>query len=226
MTAADSVSAPTMAVELAIRDGRIAPGTRVEVRDEEWLVRSVSPTRHDGLRVEVTGISELVRDCDAVFFTTLDTVEPIDPARTRLVPDSTPGFQRSRLWLEALLRRTPMETTDPRLAVGHLGLLDNLAYQRRPAALALANLRPRILVADAVGLGKTLEVGMLLAELIRRGRGERICVVTPRAVLEQFQHELWTRFAIPLVLQRQAVIFDPAFVVTAASGGLVGAAPV
>jgi superfamily II DNA or RNA helicase len=180
-------------------DGRLAPGTRVAVRDEEWLVRSVGPTQHDGLRVEVAGISELVRDTDAVFFTGLDTIEPIDPARTRLVPDDTPGFRRSRLWLEALLRRTPLEATDARLAVGHRGLLDELVYQRRPAALALQNLRPRILVADAVGLGKTLEIGMLLAELIRRGRGERICVITPRAVLEQFQQELWIRFAIPLV---------------------------
>jgi superfamily II DNA or RNA helicase len=183
----------------AAPDSRIAPGTRVAVRDEEWLVRSVIQTRQDGLRVEVAGISELVRDTDAVFFTGLDTIEPIDPARTRLVPDDTPGFQRSRLWLEALLRRTPLEATDSRLAVGHRGLLDELVFQRRPAALALQNLRPRILVADAVGLGKTLEIGMLLAELIRRGRGERICVITPRAVLEQFQQELWTRFAIPLV---------------------------
>ena len=180
-------------------EGRIAPGTRVIVRDEEWLVRSVMPTRLDGLRVEVVGISELVRDTDAVFFTGLDIVEPIDPAHTRLVPDDSPGFRRSRLWLEALSRRTPIEAADSRLAVGHRGLLDELTYQRRPAALALQNLRPRILVADAVGLGKTLEIGMLLAELIRRGRGERICVVTPRAVLEQFQQELWTRFAIPLV---------------------------
>ncbi len=185
--------------DTAAHDSRIAPGTRVAVRDEEWLVRSVLPTRHDGLRVEVTGISELVRDADAVFFEKLDQIEPIDPARTRLVTDESPGFRRSRLWLEALLRRTPIQGADTRLAVGHRGLLDELVYQRRPAALALESLRPRILVADAVGLGKTLEVGMLLAELIRRGRGERICVVTPRAVLEQFQHELWTRFAIPLV---------------------------
>ena len=40
---------------------------------------------------------------------------------------------------------------------------------------------------------------MILAELVRRGRGERILVVTPRHVLEQMQYELWTRFALPFV---------------------------
>src|SRR3954468_5399675 len=77
--------------------------------------------------------------------------------------------------------------------------MDPLGYQQRPAELALANLRPRILLADVVGLGKTLEIGLILAELIRRGRGDRILVVTPQHVLEQFQRELWTRFSIPLV---------------------------
>ena len=191
---ADRMSDPALELEAAL-----APGTQVVVRDEEWLVRAVQDTRHDGQRVEVTGVSELVRGQDAVFFTALDQVTPLDPRKTRLVADGSSGFRRSRLWLEALLRRTPLEAVDTSIAVGHRGLLDDLSYQRRPAALALSNLRPRALVADAVGLGKTLEIGMLLAELIRRGRGERILVVTPRAVLEQFQHELWTRFAIPLV---------------------------
>jgi len=76
-----------------------------------------------------------------------------------------------------------------------------LGYQQSAVRKALdpANLRPRILLADAVGLGKTLEIGMILSELVRRGRGDRILVVTPRHVLEQMQHELWTRFALPFV---------------------------
>ena len=66
-------------------------------------------------------------------------------------------------------------------------------------ALDPENLRPGILLADAVGLGKTLEIGMILSELVRRGRGERILIVTPRHVLEQMQHEMWSRFALPFV---------------------------
>lgn len=92
-----------------------------------------------------------------------------------------------------------MPVSDTRIVTGHRGLLDHMPFQMRPAHLALTNPHPRLLIADAVGLGKTLEIGIILSDLIRRGRGERILVVTPRAVLEQFQHEMWTKFAIPLV---------------------------
>jgi superfamily II DNA or RNA helicase len=177
----------------------IAPGAQVVVRDEEWLVSAVEHTAADGLRVRATGVSELVRGSEAVFLTNLDDVQPLRPEDTRLVLDPTPGFRRSRLFLEAMIRKTPVPGGEPKLALANAHLLNELEYQKRPAVKALEALRPRLLIADAVGLGKTLEVGMILAELIRRGRGERILVVTPRHILEQFQHELWTRFAIPLV---------------------------
>ncbi|MGW5582986.1 SNF2-related protein [Streptomyces sp. NPDC003857] len=176
-------------------------GALVVVRDEEWLVKSSMPTVDDGTRIEVTGVSEFVRDQEAVFFSGLDRIDLLDPGATTLVRDDSPNYRRSRLFLEAVLRRTALPQSEQRLALADSFLMDPLPYQRRPAQLALsgANLRPRLLIADVVGLGKTLEIGLTLAELIRRGRGERILVVTPQHVLEQFQHELWTRFAIPLV---------------------------
>ncbi|WP_311931507.1 helicase-related protein [Microbispora sp. H11081] len=179
------------------------PGARIEVRDAEWIVRTCAQlsTAGDQPRYKITavGASEFVRDEDAVFFTDLDTVSLLKPEETVLEQDMTPRFAQSRLFIEAVLRRTPLPQTEKGLALADRFLLDPLPYQRRPAELALKGLRPRILIADVVGLGKTLEIGLILAELIRRGRGERILVVTPQQVLEQFQHELWTRFAIPLI---------------------------
>ncbi|MFJ9372912.1 SNF2-related protein [Streptomyces sp. NPDC101455] len=186
----------------ATRDGtRFPPGAQILVRDEEWLVRNTITTEHDGERIEAVGVSEFVRDEDAVFFSGIDTVELLDPEKTLLVPDTSSYFRRSRLFLEAVLRKTPLPQSERGLALADRFLLDPLVYQQRPAELALSmrNLRPRVLIADVVGLGKTLEIGLTLAELIRRGRGERILVVTPQSILEQFQHELWTRFSIPLV---------------------------
>ncbi|GAA0322403.1 DEAD/DEAH box helicase [Actinoallomurus spadix] len=178
-----------------------APGARIIVRDAEWMVRTCTRADHpdDGYKIQAVGVSEFVRDEDAIFFTGIEPPVPLRPEDTDLVADDTPAFARSRLYLESVLRRTPLPQSERGLALPDRFLLDPLTYQQRPAELALQGLRPRILLADVVGLGKTLEIGLILAELIRRGRGERILVVTPQQVLEQFQHELWTRFAIPLV---------------------------
>ena len=184
-----------------------APGVTVEVRDEEWLVTAVeraaaSPAGGGySYLLKVRGVSPYVRDTTATFYTDLDEVTPLDPSQSTVVADPSPGYRRSRLWLESTLRRTPVPLYDESLVVSTQMLADHLDYQLSAVRKALSNemLRPRLLIADAVGLGKTLEIGMILAELIRRGRGERILVVTPRHVLEQMQQELWTRFAIPLV---------------------------
>jgi superfamily II DNA or RNA helicase len=186
---------------VTIREASFAAGSTVVVRDEEWLVRSCEAIGA-GWKLACLGTSELVRDTEATFYTDLEEgIAPLNPEHARLVGDDSPGFRRTRLWLESMLRKTPLPLHEQRLAVSHRMLADDLLYQRRAVAQALSPdiLRPRLLIADAVGLGKTLEIGMVLSELARRGRAERILVVTPRHVLEQMQHELWTRFAIPLV---------------------------
>ncbi|MFC8449173.1 DEAD/DEAH box helicase [Kitasatospora sp. NPDC057223] len=195
-TAADSSSGSATGGK-----ARFAAGMQVRARDEDWLVVEAVETVKDGTRLDVRGTSPLVRDQRAVFFAhdSLDQVTPLRPEDTALVPDGSPECRRSRLFIDAVIRKTPLPQSEQRLATVGTHLVDDLAYQREPAKAALRALRPRLLIADAVGLGKTLEVGLLLSELIRRGRGERILVVTPKHILEQFQHELWTRFAIPLV---------------------------
>ncbi|GAA1383873.1 DEAD/DEAH box helicase [Pseudonocardia kongjuensis] len=177
-----------------------AAGSTVLVRDEEWVVSSCERAG-EGWKLRCTGSSELVRGVTATFFDSLDDVVALDPAEATLVLDDSPRFRRSRLWIESVLRKTPVPLHEPGLTVSADMLLTPLEYQRKAVATALdANrLRPRLLIADAVGLGKTLEIGMILAELARRGRAERVLVVTPRQVLEQMQYELWTRFSLPLV---------------------------
>ncbi|WP_137876345.1 helicase-related protein [Rhodococcus sp. Q] len=170
------------------------------VRDEEWLVTSAEQGS-DGWLVKARGLTELVKDTTATFYSSLDDIVPQDPRNTEVVADSSSGYRDSRLWLEALLRKTPFPYGDQTLTVSTQMLADSLGYQRAAVAKALdpQHIRPRILIADAVGLGKTLEIGMILSELVRRGRGERILIVTPKHVLEQMQHELWCRFALPFV---------------------------
>lgn len=188
----------TVAEQSTLQD--VAPGTVVWVRDAEWLVTQVTPTQ-DGLLITCQGLSELVSGTTAQFFEDLDEIEVSDPRKTKVVADDSPGYRQSRLWLEAALRKTPLPVDDQTLSVIDGVLADSLDYQRTAVKQALNPeiLRPRILLADTVGLGKTLEIGMILSELVRRGRGERILIVTPRHVLEQMQHEMWTRFALPFV---------------------------
>lgn len=178
----------------------VAPGSVVVIRDEEWLVRTAEETA-DGLLVHVRGLSELVRDVTASFYASLDRIAPLDPAAATVVADDSPRYRKARLWLESTYRKTAVPLADRSLTVATQALATPLSYQQTAVRKALDpdNLRPRILLADAVGLGKTLEIGMILSELVRRGRGERILVVTPRHVLEQMQQELWSRFALPFV---------------------------
>ncbi|WP_201774466.1 helicase-related protein [Demequina sediminicola] len=183
----------------------IAPGSTVVIRDAEWLVTNVAETS-DGPLLHVQGLSELVRGTTAQFFANIETqhgdgIEVLDPVEAKVTADASPKYRDARLWVEAMLRKQSVPITDNNLTVSPHMLADQLPYQATAIRKALDpdNLRPRILLADAVGLGKTIEIGMILSELVRRGRGEKVLIVTPRHVLEQMQHEMWTRFALPFV---------------------------
>src|SRR5258707_315341 len=143
-----------------------APGARVLIRDEEWVVRDVMPCDQGGHQLECIGLSETVLNRGGIFLSLLDKVTVLDPAQTELVADETPEFLASRLYLEASLRQTV--PTGAAVALGHLGAMDTLPFQLDPTRRVLQQLRPRFLIADAVGLGKTLEAGILVSELMRR----------------------------------------------------------
>ena len=65
-----------------------APGARVLIRDAEWVVRSVDPSAAGGQQLLCVGVSELVREREAIFLTKLEPrIEVLDPARTTLVRD-------------------------------------------------------------------------------------------------------------------------------------------
>jgi len=175
----------------------IAPGARLVIRDAEWIVRRVDRTSTGGQALHVIGISELVKDKEAIFLDEIEKkIETLDPAETKLVQDNSTSYQASLLYIESLLRKT--SPTDENLYIGHKGAMDSVPYQLDPAIQALKQPRQRILIADAVGLGKTLEAGILLSELIRRGKGKRILVLAVKSMLTQFQKEMWARFTIPL----------------------------
>lgn len=174
-----------------------APGARAVIRDEEWLIRRGDPATDGGYLLTCDGISDLVRGQSALFLTALeDHIEVLDPAQTVLVPDASPTYNATILYLESMRRRSV--ANDEQIHLGHRGVMNLVPYQLDPALQALRQPRSRILIADAVGLGKTLEAGILATELIQRGRGKRILVVTQKAMLTQFQKEWWSRFSIPL----------------------------
>lgn len=175
-----------------------SPGMRVIIRDEEWMIRKVETNSLDEKTIHCVGISPLVKDHEAIFLSALEKkIELVDPAKVKLVIDDSPFFRKSRLFIESQWRQ--QIPTDSAIHIGNKAAMDPMPFQLDPAQIALRRPRQRILIADTVGLGKTLEAGILISELIARGKGKRILVVTVKSMMTQFQKELWNRFTIPLV---------------------------
>ena len=174
-----------------------APGMRTVIRDEEWMIKKIETNSLGNKTLYCAGISPLVKDREAIFLADLENIQIVDPAEVKLIADSSPFYKRALLYLESQWRQ--QIPTDANLHIGHLAAMDLMPFQLDPAKLSLQRPRQRILIADTVGLGKTLEAGILMSELIARGKGKRILVVTVKSMMTQFQKEMWNRFTIPLV---------------------------
>lgn len=183
-----------------------APGMRTIIRNEEWMVKKVERNSLGNQALHCIGISPLVKDREVIFLTDLERITVVNPAEVKLIPDTSSHFRRTQLYLESQWRQSIPTDTD--LHIGDKAAMDLMPYQLEPAQISLRRPRQRILIADAVGLGKTLEAGILMSELIARGKGKRILVVTVKSMMTQFQKEMWNRFTIPLVRLDSKKIHD------------------
>ena len=167
-----------------------APGMRTIIRDEEWMIKKIEKNSLGNRALHCIGISPLVKDKETIFLTDLEKIQIVNPAEVKLIPDTSPFYKRTLLFLESQWRQ--QIPTDANLHIGHRAAMDLMPYQLDPAKLSLQRPRQRILIADTVGLGKTLEAGILMSELIARGKGKRILVVTVKSMMTQFQKEMVT----------------------------------
>ena len=174
-----------------------APGMRLIIRDEEWMIKKIDTNEIGEQALNCIGISPLVKDKEAIFLTDLEKIEAGDPTKVKLVKDESPRYTKSLLYLESQWRQK--NPTDKNIHIGHKAAMDLMPFQLEPTKISLNRTRCRILIADTVGLGKTLEAGILMSELIIRGKGKRILVVTSKSMMTQFQKEMWNRFTIPLI---------------------------
>jgi ERCC4-related helicase len=132
----------------------------------------------------------------------LHPFEPIEPVATEPDPTRAGRLADWRLYHQAFLLEQALGP-GALLAV-QPGRLEIAPFQLVPVMRALAMSRPRLLLADGVGLGKTVQAGLVLAELIARRRAHRILVVSPAGpLLAQWHAELRSRFGL-----RFAVVKD------------------
>lgn len=128
----------------------------------------------------------------------LDAEQPVSKADQRLISgrvDRNDQFERRvrALELRARARRHP--------GWGILGArIDLIPHQLRVIETAAARRTPRLLLADEVGLGKTIEACAIAAQQIASGRARRVLVLTPESLVNQWFVELLRRFNLPFAI--------------------------
>lgn len=168
---------------MSIDNEWLTTGQRVDARRDRWIVQSVA-IHGDCRAVVLDGCGHDNRGI------TRTLLSPFDRLRLAAAPTTRISAVNRRAWTHGLARAL--------LEIHPFGGLTSLAaatvellpFQLEPALAMLRHGRTQILIADEVGLGKTIQAGILLRELACRDGGFRAIVVTPAGVRDQWQREL------------------------------------
>jgi superfamily II DNA or RNA helicase len=161
-------------------------GSLVTARGREWLV--LPESRQPELLIlrplgatddEITGI--------------LPELEPVTSATFAPPDPATAGDARSARLLRDALRLGLRSSAGPFRSFGRIAV-DPRPYQLVPLLMALKLEPVRLLIADDVGIGKTIEAALIAREMLDRGDAQRLAVLCPPHLAEQWQYELWTKF--------------------------------
>ncbi len=169
---------------------RFRPGSLVAARGREWVVLPGGGSP-DVLRLRPLGGAE--EDATLMYL----PLEP-DPPRSATFPPPDPektGAQAAALLLRDALRLKLRAGAGPFRSFGNIAV-EPRAYQLVPLLMALKMDTVRLLIADDVGIGKTIEAGLIARELLDRGEIQRLAVLCPPHLCDQWQTELASKFGI------------------------------
>jgi superfamily II DNA or RNA helicase len=162
-------------------------GDCLRIRDERWRVVRTDLV-DDQPTVDVVGCDASNAGSRAVFLIGVERV-------ARVPASHTPRVVRPARW-RAIARRRLSEVT-PRfdsLRAAAAADIRLLPFQLEPALAATHGIGCRLLIADEVGLGKTIQAGLVIAETLARTRDGHALVVAPAALRPQWSDELERRF--------------------------------
>ena len=128
----------------------------------------------------------------------LDDEQAVSQADERLIAGRVDAPAAFDFRLEALSRRAAARRS-PAWGVA-AARVDLIPHQLRVAEAAIARRAPRLLLADEVGLGKTIEAGLIMARLLAAGRARRVLVLLPDSLVHQWFIELLRRFNLAFAL--------------------------
>lgn len=169
-----------------------APGDLVKARGREWVAL---PSPSDGILAlrPLSGSEQ-----DVVLLDPSLELIPVEPARFDLPADAGITVQSKAGLLADALRLTLRRGAGPFRSAAQLAF-EPRTYQLVPLLMALRLPVPRLLIADDVGIGKTIEAGLILRELKDRGEVDAFSVLCPPHLVEQWVDELESRFGITAV---------------------------